>query len=181
MSTTPAAASDRATARAAFDAARDGFLAAFAQAPDESLAYVPQGDEYAIGTLVPHLVEVMERYLDVFARIRQAGFAALDLAADGQYETQMARAHTQLAALRPTGADRARLLSDLQATHQHVCETLGALDETTYARQAPVIYSAGSEPFPTSFRDIMGWLIDHYHEHITQIGELLARWRGHGL
>ena len=51
MSTVPAALIDVPTALAAFDSARDAFLAAFAQAPDEALGYVPQGDEYALGVL----------------------------------------------------------------------------------------------------------------------------------
>ena len=41
--------SDRAAVVAAFDAARDRFLAAFAEVPDEALTYLPEGDEFAIG------------------------------------------------------------------------------------------------------------------------------------
>ena len=40
---------------ARFDAARDAFLAAFAQAPDAALPYTPAGDEYALGVLPLHL------------------------------------------------------------------------------------------------------------------------------
>jgi len=88
--------------------------------------------------------------------------------------------HAEIVATRPTGADRVRLLADLAARHAWVRERVGALDEATFARQAPVIYAAGSAPFPTSYRDIMGWLADHYDEHTAQVGELLARWRAAG-
>jgi hypothetical protein len=181
MSTTADSLTDRTAALAAFDAAREAFLAAFAQAPDEALTYVPEGDEYAIGTLLAHLVDPMERYMDVFARTRRADFGPVDFAADTERAARESRRHAELVAMQPTGADRPRLLAELEAAHQQVRGTVGALEEATFTRQAPVIYSAGSEPYPTSCRDIMGWLIDHYDEHITQVGDLLARWRGHGL
>jgi hypothetical protein len=178
MSTPPTAPVDPATARLAFDSARDAFLVAFEQAPDASLAYVPAGDEYAIGTLLPHLVGSMRGYLDVFARIQRTGFGPVDLSTDSERATSEQRHHAELVALRPTGAERQRLLGELRATHQQVCDKLSALDVPTFTRQAPVVYSLGATPYPTSYRDIMGWLIDHYHEHVTQLGDLLMRWRG---
>lgn len=181
MSTAPASPSDRAAALATFDAARDAFLAAFAQAPDEALAYVPEGDEYAVGTLVPHLADVIDRYLGQFERMRQSSFAPLDLAADADSATRQSRRHAELAAFRPTAADRPRMLAELTDAHQRVHRTVHALDEATFTRQAPVIYSAGTDLYPTSCRDIMGWLSGHYDEHTTQVGQLLSRWRGHGL
>lgn len=178
MSTTPANLAGSAAALARFDAARDAFLAAFAQAPDAALAYVPEGDEYAVGTLVAHLADPMRRYLEVFALIQSADFGPVDFSADAERTAREARRHAELVAMRPTGTDRSHLLADMDAAHRDVHATLATLDDATYTRQAPVIYSTGAAPYPTSFEDILGWLTDHYDEHTTQVGELLARWRG---
>jgi uncharacterized damage-inducible protein DinB len=167
-----------AQALAAFDAARDAFLAEFAHAPDAALAYVPPGEEYALGALLTHLCHPIERYLAVFERVRRAGFGLVDLAEDPDYAAREARNHAQVIALRPTGADRPQLLAALQAAHERVRGALATLDPETYTRQAPVIYAAGSEPYPTSARDILGWLIDHYREHTAQIQTMLAGWSG---
>jgi DinB superfamily len=180
MSTAPATLTDVPTALAAFDSARDAFLAAFARAPNDALGYVPTGDEYAIGVLVMHLVDPMDRYMSVFDLMRCAGFGRVDFSADAERTAREASRHADLVAARPTGADRQRLIDELQAAHQRVRTTVGTLDADTFARQAPVIYTAGADPYPTSCRDIMGWLIDHYAEHTTQIADLLADWRRQG-
>lgn len=181
MSTIPASPTNRAEALAAFDTARDRFLVAFAQAPDEALAFVPPGDEYAVGVLVPHLVDPMERYMNQFRRILQANFGPLDFSTDTERLAREAQHHAELAAMRPTGADRPRLLAEMEAAHQQVRHTVGQLEDATFTRQAPVIYAGGSEPYPTSCRDIMGWLIDHYDEHTTQVADLLTSWWRRGL
>ena len=168
--------SEQEAALARFDAARDAFLEAFAQAPDEALAYVPTGEEYAVGTLLEHLNDPMRRYMNVFHRIRRADFGLVDLAADAERTTREEGRHAELVAMRPTGADRERLLAQLRATHQEVCGEVGALDEAAFVRQAPVIYSAGAQPYPTAYRDIMGWLVDHYEEHTAHVADLLRRW-----
>ena len=35
----------------------------------------------------------------------------------------------------------------------------------------------GQDPFPTSAEDVIGWLADHYREHVQQCPELVADWR----
>lgn len=165
-------------ALAAFDTARDTFLAAFAQAPDAALAYVPPGDEYALGGLLQHLCDPIDRYLDVYGRIVRAEFGLVDLAADPEFAAREARLHAAVVAARPTGADRPRLLAALQAAHGRVRAAFGALDAAAFARQAPVIYAAGAAPYPTAARDIVGWLADHYDEHTAQVRTMLAGWGG---
>src|SRR5690242_4578248 len=126
--TTPSVESpEPARTLAAFDAARDTFLAAFAQTPDAALAYVPPGDEYALGALLQHLCDPIDRYLDVYDRIRRAGYGAVDLAADPEYATNEAARHAAVVAARPTGADRPRLLAALHDAHQRVRGTFGEL------------------------------------------------------
>jgi hypothetical protein len=169
---------EQADALSRFDAARDAFLDAFARAPDEALPYVPAGDEYALGTLLPHLCEPMDRYMDQLAWMRRAAFAPIDLAADGPRAARATQIHVQLVAMRPAGGDRARLLAEVHDAHERVRAAVAALDAAEFMRQAPVIYSTGSDPYPTSAQDIMGWLIDHYREHIDQVQAMLAQWRG---
>lgn len=165
------------TAQAAFDHARDVFLAAFAMVPDEALSYLPAGDEYVLGALPVHLPGAMINYMDVLDRIEAATYGQVDLSADTNRRAQEVARHQQVVDARPTAADRAATLQTLGEAHQRVQTRLGALDDATFERQAPVIYSAGTEPYPTAVRDIMGWLTDHYDEHTAQVGQLLAQWR----
>ena len=163
-----------------FDQTRDAFLGAFAQAPDEALSYVPPGDEYALGVLPIHLQDSMHHYMGVLDRTITSGFALVDLSAgpEGAARAQdEARRHAFLVAQRPTGANRAGMLADLERVHQQVRTRVAALDDATFDRQAPVIYSAGTDPYPTSCRDIMGWLTDHYRDHTDQAQAILAQWR----
>jgi len=166
-----------AEALTSFDQGYIAFLAAFAQAPDEALAYVPPGDEYALGVLPLHLQDPLRRYTALLRQMLRANFGEVDLSADPEREAREARWHAELVAQRPTGADRPGMLAGLAATHQEARAALVALDEATGARTAPVIYSAGSAPYPTSARNILGWLTDHYQEHITQTQAMLAEWR----
>jgi len=160
----------------AFDQAYTAFLAAFGQAPDAALGYVPPGDEYALGVLLPHLEDTLQHYTKVLQQMQRANFAPLDLGSTAEQEAS-ARRHAFLVAQRPTGADRARMLAELASKHQMAMEELAGVNEAASTRAAPVIYSAGSAPYPTSARDILGWLSDHYREHTAQIQAMLAQWR----
>lgn len=164
----------------AFDEARDAFLAAFAAAPDAALSYLPPGDEYALGVLPMHLCDSMRHYLDTLDRIERSGYGPVDLSADEDLTEREQRRHRELVALRPTGADRQAMLDELHATHDHLCRRALAQDGASFERQAPVVYSAGSDPYPTSLRDVLGWLTDHYQEHVEQTQSLLEGWRASG-
>src|SRR5215471_7684783 len=162
-----------------FDEARDHFLAAFAQAPDEALPFVPPGDEYAIGVLPIHLLDPITRYMTVFEQMMASDFALVDRAGDPAALAWEAERHAHSAATRPTGAERAGMLRDLTAAHQKVVDRFSALDAATFTSQGPVIYPGSSDPYPTSAQDILGWLTDHYDEHTVQMGQLLDQWRAH--
>lgn len=165
---------------AAFDGARDAFLAAFAAVPDAALSYLPPDDEYALGVLPMHLGDSMRRYLDTLDHIQQAGYGPVDLSADAALAGREARRHDELVAARPTAADRAAMLDELRATHDRMHNRALALDPAGFEERAPVVYAAGSAPYPTSCRDILGWLTDHYHEHVEQTKSLLEGWRSSG-
>ncbi len=166
-----------AEALSGFEQGYTAFLAAFAQAPDEALAYLPPGDEYALGVLPLHLQDPLRRYTALLRQMLRANFGEIDLSADPERAARAARWHAELVAQRPTGADRPGMLAGLAAAHQEARAELAGLDEATSAQTAPVIYSAGSAPYPTSARDILGWLTDHYQEHITQTQAMLTEWR----
>jgi hypothetical protein len=167
-------------ALAAFDRAYEAFLRAFAQVPDKALSYLPPGDEYALGVLPIHLIHPIQRYMAVLDRIEAVGFGSVDLSATPAYEAKQAQQHSELVAHRPTPAERAALLADLDAAHRAGRQRLAALDPVTFERAAPVIYTAGSDPYPTSAHAISGWLADHYDEHTTQTQQMLAQWRASG-
>ena len=161
----------------ALDRAYVQFLAAFRDVPDEALSYAPAGDEYALGILPEHLCDPLWRYSSQLDAMLRAGFGQIDLSQDKIYEAAQARRHADLAAWRPTRAEREAMLAHLETAHQHARSRLATLDDVTFTRTAPVVYMGSSEPYPTSARDMSGWLIDHYDEHTAQTRELLARWR----
>ncbi len=177
MSEQTRAADGRAAALAALDAARDRFLAAFAQAPDEALPFVPAGEEYALGVLPMHMQDPMRHYLAVFEMVRAGDFGPLDLTGTTEADSASPERHAAIVAARPTGAERGALLVELAAAHERVRALVTTLDEATFVRSAPVIYPPASAPYATSCRDIMGWLTDHYDEHTAQVGQLLEAWR----
>jgi hypothetical protein len=160
-----------------FEQAYAAFLAAFEQAPDAALAYVPPGDAYSLGILPLHLQDQIRDYMDLLQHMLKDDFASLDLGQDTERETRAANRYAYLAEQRPTGADRAALLTELASAHREAHTGLGALGEATGTRTAAVIYSAGTAPYPTSARAIIGWLQDHYQEHTKQTQDMLAQWR----
>jgi hypothetical protein len=170
---------DRAAALTDFDTARDTFLAAFATVPDAALGYLPPGDDYALGALLKHLGDSMHHYLAVLDLVQAADYAPLDLTQTAEPGTETER-HAATVATRPSPADRAALLADLVATHESVRRRALDLDAAAFVRQAPVVYSPGGPSYPTGCGDILGWLADHYDEHTTQVGQLLASWRAAG-
>jgi hypothetical protein len=160
-----------------FDEARDHFLAAFAQAPDEALPFVPPGDEYAIGVLPIHLLDPITRYMGVFEQLMANDYGLVNRASDPAALAWEAERHAHSVATRPTGAERAGMLRDLAAAHQGVVTRFSALDAAAFTRQGPVIYPGSADPYPTSAQDILGWLTDHYDEHTAQMAQLLDAWR----
>jgi hypothetical protein len=165
-----------AEALAAFDRSYAAFVEAFDHAPDEALSFVPPGDDYALGILPLHLQDQIRDYMALLQHMLEQDFAQIDLSQGGEREKKTANRYTYLAEQRPTGADRAGMLTELASVHQEAQVQLGALDEATATRTAPVIYSTGTAPYPTSARAILGWLQDHYQEHSKQTQDMLAQW-----
>jgi hypothetical protein len=164
---------DREAALADFDSARDEFLAALGAAPDESLAYIRPGDIYAIGGLAVHCSWVLKHYRRVLQRLAEpdAGeFRATDPA--GEHEEANRRA---LAGLEPD--ERGAEMAELASLHADVNQAAQKVAAGAWEAKTPVFYGDAADAFPTSPDDVMGWLRDHYREHVPHAGELLAEWR----
>jgi hypothetical protein len=163
----------RGEALAAFEDARDLFVSAYDGVPDEALAYLKPGDDYALGGLVVHAITVVEHYQLVLDTLLAAGFRP-SRAEDppGFWEAAAAAARE---GLQP--ADRARAFSDLRRRHVAFVEKASAVPESDWERQADVFYGEAAEAYPTSPADVCGWLIAHYLEHIPQVQELLEDWQ----
>jgi hypothetical protein len=155
------------------EVARKEWDGAFGQVPDEALNYLKPGDDYAIGGLQVHVNWVLVHYRRVLDGLLDREFAALPpLDPPGENAEFNARAKVGL-----TPEGRGEALADEAAVHGAVLETANALLAESWSRKAPVVYGAGQDPYPTSPEDVIGWLADHYREHVQQCPELVAEWR----
>lgn len=169
--------SDRAAVVAAFDRARDRFLAAFAEVPNEALTYLPEGDEFAIGALLLHVTDPLHNYTRLLGEMA-ASDGRLDQGGDlAQQEAQLQR-RAEIIAARPTAAERAALLAALEAAHQQFRARLLTIPDADFDREIDVVYPGSTEPYPTSPHMVAGWVIDHYDEHVPHVTALLEGWRG---
>jgi hypothetical protein len=160
-------------ALADLEAARKEWDAAFAQAPDESLAYLKPGDDYALGGLQVHVNWVLVHYRRVLDGLIEGGVSPLPpLDPPGENAEFNQRAKAGL-----TGESRREALADMAALHVAVLDAATRLPEESWSRKAAVLYGAGQDPYPTSPEDVIGWLADHYREHVQQCPELVAAWR----
>jgi hypothetical protein len=156
-----------------FEASRKEWEAALAQVPDEALAYLKPGDDYALGGLQVHVNGVLLHYRRILDGMIAGGFGALaPLDPPGESDEVNKRAKAGL-----TGDGRRAALAEMAASHKAVLDAVKKLPEESWSRKAPVVYGARQDPFPTSPEDIIGWLSDHYREHVQQCPELVASWR----
>lgn len=163
----------RTAALARFDDGRVRFARQLGAAPAESLRYLKAGDDYALGGLVHHVVAVLEHYLGVLDAIAHSGFAATE-ARDrpGLFEEANARAKAGV-----TPDELAASLREMERLHAGVVAAVAEVGDRDYERKVPVTYEPGDEPYPTSPADVLGWLTDHYEEHVPHVEQLLASWR----
>ena len=160
-------------ALADFHKARGEWEAALAEVPDEALAYLKPGDDYALGGLQVHVNWVLVHYRRVLDGLIAGDFAPIGpLDPAGENDEFNARAKAGL-----TGAGRRQELADMDEMHKAVLNAASGLPEASWSRKAPVVYGAGQDPYPTSPEEIIGWLSDHYREHVQQCPELVAAWR----
>jgi DinB superfamily len=156
-----------------FEAARKEWETAFGQVPDEALAYLKPGDDYALGGLQVHVNWVLVHYRRVLDGLIDGGFAPLDpLDPPGENAEFNRQAKAGL-----TSEGRREALADMASVHRAVLDAAKELPNESWSRKAPVVYGASQDPYPTSAEDVIGWLADHYREHVQQCPELVASWR----
>jgi DinB superfamily len=156
-----------------FDAARAEWEAAFAGVPDDALGYLRPGDDYALGGLQVHVNWVLLHYRRVLAGIVAGRYGRLEPQdPPGEGDDASRRAMAGL-----TAGERKRSLDEMDRLHGAVRTAAAKLSEAGWTRQAPVVYGKGEDPYPTSPEELIGWLRDHYREHVQQCGDLVGEWR----
>jgi len=155
------------------EAARKEWETAFGQVPDEALAYLKAGDDYALGGLQVHVNWVLVHYRRVLDGLIDGGFGPLDpLDPPGEQAEFNQRSKAGL-----DGDSRRKELADMTSVHRAIVEVAREVPEESWSRKTPVVYGAGQDPFPTSPEDVIGWLADHYREHVQQCPDLVSAWR----
>lgn len=163
----------REEALASFDDARQLFVGAYADVPDEALAFLVPGEDYALGGLVVHANAVLDHYQFVLEAVTGGGFGTVRAVDPPGFWDQAGEAAK--AGLTPAG--RAGAFAGLDARHTRFLDAARVLPEEDWVRKAEVFYGDAQEPYPTSPEDILGWLIAHYLEHVPQVSELHRAWR----
>jgi hypothetical protein len=164
---------EKEAALADFELARGEWESAFAQVPDGALGYLKPGDDYALGGLLVHVNWVLTHYRRVLDGIVAGRFAPLgpqDPPGEGEAAVQKAKEGL-------VAGQRARALAEMGRLHAAVVTAVTRLPEGDWLRKAPVVYGEGQEPYPTCPEDVIGWLRDHYREHVQQSAELIDDWK----
>lgn len=171
----PEQTKDRETALAEFGRKLEEYEHSYDSVPDEALTYVPQGEDYTLGGLAVHVTDTLLHYRNVLDVMKGAGDQQVR-AIDPQDDAK--RRRDELTARGFSGSEKPRVLQEMKAAHQDVDRRVRAIPEAEYAQKAAVLYGADAQdPYPTNAGDVLGWLIDHYQEHIDQVAELMGKWR----
>ena len=164
---------EKQAALADFETARREWESAFEQVPDDALAYLKAGDDYALGGLQVHVNWVLVHYRRVLDGIVAGGFKALGPQdAVGEGDAAGRRAREGLGK-----GERAKVMDEMGRLHSDVASAVTRMPQADWSRKCDVVYGEGQDPFPTSPEDIVGWLRDHYREHVTQSADLVKDWR----
>src|SRR6476661_687872 len=75
---------DRERELADFDHARDDFERSYASVPAAALDYTPEGDDYSLGYLIPHVTASIERYSRLLDDLKAAEYREVRLVAQPQ-------------------------------------------------------------------------------------------------
>ncbi len=161
---------DREQALAGLDQARDRFRAAFDAAPDAALGFLKEGDDYSLGGLVPHIAWVFTHYGRVLDGMVASRFGECR-ASDPPEE--LAAVATATRAGMASHDERESAIREMEAGHEAVTQQVRALPGEDFERKAQVFYGDAAEPYPTSAADVVGWLTEHYEEHVPHSAQLL--------
>ncbi|MEN9328698.1 MAG: hypothetical protein RI947_1506 [Candidatus Parcubacteria bacterium] len=155
-----------------FQKSADDFVGAFRAIPAQALAYKPQGDDYTVGGLIVHVLDVMKKYgsvLDSIVNSSKKEPVRSDHSISKQEEQWIKEGIGE--------EERVTFLKEVESLQKSLMERLGDLSEEQYGTKTPVIYENADEPYPTSPADLLGWLKDHYIEHVVQIEKIVKEWK----
>ena len=171
-------ARDRETALAEFGRKMEEYARSYDSVPDEALTYMPAGEDYTLGGLAVHVADVLYHYANVLDVMKGAGDRQVRVV---DPEDDAKRRRDELTHQGFGGAEKPGVFREMRAAHQDVEQRVRALPETEYAHKNAVLYGPDAQdPYPTNADDVLGWLIDHYQEHIDQVAELMGQWRSNG-
>jgi hypothetical protein len=154
-----------------FDEARQSFQGTLEGAPEGALAYLKPGDDYALGGLTFHVNVVLEHYLQVLQGVMASGAGEVRLPdRAAKFDAAHARAK---AGLQP--GELGPVLARTGSLHSQVRTLAASVAPSDWGRQATVRVGA-EPPYQASPADVLGWLVDHYREHVPQAGDLLREW-----
>jgi ketosteroid isomerase-like protein len=156
----------------AFTAARGEYLETMRGVPAAASQYLKPGDDYSLGGIAVHVNYVLEHYTNVLLAMIEGGYAECR-PQDPPGLEERARAKAK------EGLGTSEVAAELATTDQLHQQVLGLVQGMPdLERQAAVWYPGGAEAYPTSATDVLGWLTDHYREHVPQLEALTAEWLG---
>jgi ketosteroid isomerase-like protein len=162
---------DSNVALAQFTVARDDYLATTRRVPPGASEYLRPGDDYSLGGIAVHVNYVLEHYTNVLNALIAGGFAECRPEdPPGLEQRAKARAKEALQA----GEVKAELATT-EWLHQQLSQVIEGMADGL-DRKAPVWYPGAAEAYPTGAGDVLGWLTDHYREHVPQLEALAAEW-----
>jgi len=158
--TAPEQTKDRETALAEFTARLEAYERSYDSVPDEALTYV---------------TDTLLHYRNVLDVMKGAGDQTVR---NVDPEDDAKRQRDELVHNGFAGSEKPRVFEAMRAAHRDVEQRVRALPEAEYGRKIAVLYGADAqEAYPTNGGDVLGWLTDHYQEHIDQVAELMGKWQ----
>ena len=152
--------------------ARGEFAAAFTGVADAALGYRAAGDDYAVSGIVVHVTATLDHYRRVLEGMIDTSFKAFALQPQ---DPGVEAAHAERAKTGFPAGERDEAFAVLESTHDDLAAAALSLVAPDYVRKVPVTYKSGDAPHDTSPADIVGWLADHYREHVAQVRDLAAK------
>ena len=151
--------------------ARGEFAAAFTGVPDAALGYRGASDQYALSGIVVHLTATVDHYRRVVEGLIDREFKpfALQPQDPGVEAAHAKRCQTGFGA-----GERDEAFALLEAAHDDLAEAVLTVQPQDYARRVAITYKAGDTAHDTSPADIVGWLREHYRQHIPDIQQMTA-------
>jgi ketosteroid isomerase-like protein len=157
-------------ALSAFAASRDEYLETMRRVPAGASEYLKPGDDYSLGGIAVHVNYVLEHYTNVLLALIEGGFnECRPEDPPGLEERARAKAKEALGS-----GEVAAELAITERLHRQVLGLVQGMADLE--RKAAVWYPGGAETYPTSATDVLGWLTDHYREHVPQLEALTAEW-----